>query len=58
MTLVEVLIALGIASMALAAVLSSLIFISRSTLASTDYAGMDMEARANSAGLTCCGLAK
>jgi len=39
-------ISMGLASVALAAVLSSFIFLMRSSLSTTDYAGMDQEARA------------
>lgn len=44
-TLVEMLVSLGLASMALSAVISSMIFIGRSCVATTDYADMDQEAR-------------
>jgi prepilin-type N-terminal cleavage/methylation domain-containing protein len=44
-TLLELLVAMGISSMLLIGIFSSAIFISRSSLATTDYAGMDSEAR-------------
>jgi prepilin-type N-terminal cleavage/methylation domain-containing protein len=44
-TLTELLVSMALAMMVLAAVFSSLIFVTRSCLATTDYAGMDGEAR-------------
>lgn len=44
-TLTELLISMGISTILLIAIFSSFIFISRSSLATTDYAGMDNEAR-------------
>lgn len=44
-TLTELLVSMGISTMLLIAIFSSFIFISRSSLATTDYAGMDNEAR-------------
>jgi prepilin-type N-terminal cleavage/methylation domain-containing protein len=44
-TLTELLVSMALASMVLAAVFSSLIFVTRSCLATTDYSGMDGEAR-------------
>jgi Tfp pilus assembly protein PilW len=45
-TLVELMIAVALSSMILAAVMSSFIFLSRGTIATSDYADMDREARA------------
>lgn len=44
-TLVELLVSMGISTMLLIAIFSSFIFISRSCLATTDYAAMDNQAR-------------
>jgi prepilin-type N-terminal cleavage/methylation domain-containing protein len=44
-SLVEVLLAMSISSLALAAVLSTVTFIARSSVSTTDYAEMDREAR-------------
>src|SRR5690606_27431889 len=44
-SLIELTVAVSIASMALAAVFSTTVFISRSAVATTDYADMTMEAR-------------
>lgn len=45
LTLVELLIAMTLAAMLMSAVMSSFLFLSRGTIASTDYAEMDLEAR-------------
>lgn len=44
-SVVELLVAMGISSMALAAVLSTVTFVARSSISTTDYADMDREAR-------------
>jgi prepilin-type N-terminal cleavage/methylation domain-containing protein len=44
-TLVELIVTMSLASLVLAGVFASVIFVTRSCLATTDYAGMDGEAR-------------